>query len=80
MGISNEEIREWASSASVAKKIAADLAVRISKGQLTRWNDLPARAVLADDYGVTVRTVARAMKLLADNAMVQKAGGRYYVV
>jgi DNA-binding GntR family transcriptional regulator len=79
MGLSDSEIRQWASDRSLARIIASDLAAAINKGLLHRWNDLPDNASLADDYGTSARTVGRAKRLLADHGLLVKAGGRYYV-
>jgi DNA-binding GntR family transcriptional regulator len=79
MGLSDGEIRQWMSDRSIAKIIAGDLAAAIDKGLLNRWNDLPDNASLADDYGVSSRTVGRAKRLLADHGLLVKAGVRYYV-
>jgi DNA-binding GntR family transcriptional regulator len=79
MGLSDGEVRQWMSDRSMAKIIAADLAAAINKGLLNRWHDLPDSATLADDYGVSVRTVSRAKRLLADHDLLVRAGGRYYV-
>jgi DNA-binding GntR family transcriptional regulator len=72
-------IKQWAASPNVTRQIAADIARKIASGQLARWDELPRNAETADDYGVSARTVSRAKKLLAGQALATKAGGVYVV-
>jgi hypothetical protein len=44
-GLSDEEIQAWACDESVAKNIAAALAVNINKGFLTRWREPTAEII-----------------------------------
>jgi DNA-binding GntR family transcriptional regulator len=79
VGLTDSDIRQWSTDRSIARIIAADLASSINMGLLTRWNDLPDNARLADEYGTSARTAGRAKRLLADHGLLIKAGGRYYV-
>jgi DNA-binding GntR family transcriptional regulator len=72
-------IKQWAASPNAIQQIAADFARKIASGQLGRWDELPRNAETADDYGVSTRTVGRAKRLLAGQAMIAKAGGVYVV-
>lgn len=72
-------IKQWAMSPYAVEQIAAELARKITSGELSRWDDLPANHQTADDYGVSARTVGRAKKLLADQELLAKAGGVYVV-
>jgi DNA-binding GntR family transcriptional regulator len=79
-GVMDEnQIKQWAASPHATQQIAAEFARKIASGQLARWDELPRNAETADDYGVSIRTVGRAKKLLADQAIITKAGGVYVV-
>lgn len=52
-------------------KIALDIALRISKGELEEGKKIYGRSVMASEYGVSPETVRRAMRLLADMRVVE---------
>lgn len=52
-------------------KIALDIALRISKGELQEGQKLYGRSVMAAEYGVSPETIRRAMKLLSDVEVVR---------
>jgi DNA-binding GntR family transcriptional regulator len=72
-------IREWCVSPSRVEQIAADLAAKIDTGQIHRWAELPALAVLSDEYDVTERTISSAKSLLAAHGFLTLENRRYYV-
>ena len=72
-------IKEWRPSSRRTEQIAAELAAQIAGGQLHRWDELPPLAVLADEYGVTGRTVTSVKRLLAVHGFLALENGRYYV-
>lgn len=72
-------ILAWSGGRSVTKCIAADLARKIQDGRLERWRQLPDSDDLARRWDTSVRTVSRAMKLLADHGFIAKQGNRYHV-
>ena len=78
--LTDSEIREWAGSGSVAKRIAADLAGMISAGKLERFASLPGGGELARKWSVSLGTVTRAKRLLADRGLVELARDRRYYV
>lgn len=76
----DREIRAWAADRSIVKRIAADLATRITAGQLRRYADLPSSSGLAEEWGTTTRTVSRAKRLLFERGLIKKTrDGSYYV-
>ena len=72
-------ILAWSGGRSVTKSIAADLARKMQDGRLERWRQLPDSDDLARRWDTSVRTVSRAMKLLADHGFIAKQGNRYHV-
>jgi DNA-binding transcriptional regulator YhcF (GntR family) len=72
-------IEEWRSSPRRVEQIAAVLAAEVSGGRYDRWDELPSVAVLADEHGVTERTVSSVKGLLAVHGFLVKENGRYYV-
>jgi DNA-binding GntR family transcriptional regulator len=79
VGLSDDEIIEWAYSRSIASQIAAELANSIRSGKLARWADLPDNDELARRWDTSMRTVLRAKKLLSDKGLIRMAGNRYCV-
>jgi DNA-binding GntR family transcriptional regulator len=79
LGLSDDEIIEWAYSRNIANQIAADLANKIRSGKLNRWDDLPDNDELARMWDTSMRTVLRAKKLLSDKGLIRMAGNRYCV-
>jgi DNA-binding GntR family transcriptional regulator len=73
-----EQIMRW-QRGSMRERVAADLASRITSGQITKFNDLPLNRTLAGEWDVSHRTVSSAKKLLADEGLLTKDGTRYYV-
>jgi DNA-binding GntR family transcriptional regulator len=72
-------IRVWRASPRRLDTIAADLATKISAGQLHRWAQLPSQAALADEYGVSERLITSAKHQLAACGFLTSENGRYYV-
>jgi len=60
-------------------RIAADLAKRISSGELAEQQKLSGRSLLSGEYNVSPETIRRALKRLADMkvVMVKKNSGVY---
>lgn len=80
MTLRDSEIRAWTVDRSVVKRIAADLATRITTGKLRRYADLPSSSDLAEEWSTTTRTVSRAKRLLFDRDLIKKTrNGSYYV-
>jgi len=80
MSLTQDEIQEWANSGSAAKRIAADLATMITTGRLERFANLPDREELASTWNVSVETITRAKRLLADYGLVKLTQDRNYYV
>lgn len=57
-------------------RVAADIASRITSGELAPGTRLRAERELADHYGVAYGTVRRAMKLLRDQGQINTIHGR----
>lgn len=74
-----ETIRAWANSRSAAKRIAADLALKIKAGRIERYSDLPSTESLAAEWEVSADTVLRAKRALAGHKLARVEGGRYIV-
>lgn len=55
--------------------IASRLAARIATGQYPMQSHLPGKRKLADEFGVSVTTVERALRVLADDGLVQASRG-----
>lgn len=72
-------IRQWDTSGNAAKQVAANIAREIHNGRLGKWQDLPPEDEIADDNGVSRRTVGNAKKVLAEHGLLKKVAGRYYV-
>lgn len=72
-------IKEWASSNSSYKQIAAEFAGKIASGQLTQWAEFPDNEHTARKHDVSVRTVIRAKRLLLKHGAAQKIGDVYVV-
>jgi DNA-binding GntR family transcriptional regulator len=80
MSLTEGEIREWVNSGSVTKRIAADLATMITTGKLERFTNLPDREDLARKWNVSVGTITRAKRLLAEHGLVKLTKDRNYYV
>jgi DNA-binding GntR family transcriptional regulator len=78
--LTDSEIREWERSRSVTKRIAADLATMISTGKLGRFASLPDGDEIAHKWSVSMGTVTRAKRLLADRGVVKLTRDRHYYV
>ena len=74
------DIREWALSNRPVMRIAADIAKRIKSGRYRRYQQLPPNDDIADEYGVSVRTLIRAKQLLAKHKVLAKGEGNVYIV
>lgn len=55
----------------IYSQIAFDIASRISKGELIEGTKIYGRSVMSSEYGVSPETIRRALKLLADMAIVE---------
>lgn len=62
-----------------AEQIADDLREKITAGRLSAGAQLPSERELADQYGVSTKTAASAMRLLKDEGLVvsRTGAGRY---
>lgn len=80
MAVSDADIQEWALSSRSVTRIAADLAKRIKSGRYRRYQQLPPNDDIADEYGVSVRTLIRAKQLLAKHKVLAKDEGNIYIV
>ena len=74
-----EKISEWAESSAIAKRIAADLARKITSGKLHRYAEPPLNSTLAAQWDVSERTVSAAKKILGDHGVLLLENRRYYV-
>jgi DNA-binding GntR family transcriptional regulator len=72
-------IRRWRASGKRTEQIAAELAAKIAAGRLHRWQELPTRAVLAEDYDVSESTITSVKSLLAAHSFLTLENRRYYV-
>jgi DNA-binding GntR family transcriptional regulator len=72
-------IKRWRVSDKRTEQIAAELAAKIAAGRLRRWQELPARAVLADDYDVSESTITSVKSLLAAHSFLALENRRYYI-
>jgi DNA-binding GntR family transcriptional regulator len=70
-------IKRWRASDRRVEQIAAELAAKIDAGRPHRWQELPWQAVLADEYGVTERTITSVKRLLAAQDFLTLNKGRY---
>ena len=55
----------------IYSRIALDIAVRITRGELKENSKLYGRSVMASEYGVSPETIRRSMKLLEDMKVVE---------
>lgn len=72
-------IREWEQSGRLAEKIAADLAGKITVGELRPYAELPPVAALTRVYDASERTVSNAKSLLAGYGLLKVEGRRLVV-
>ena len=72
-------VKQWRESAKRVEQIAAELTVKIATGQLHRWGELPAQAVLAEEYDVSERTITSVKSLLAVHGFLTIENRRYYI-
>jgi DNA-binding GntR family transcriptional regulator len=54
-----------------SRRVEADLRRRVDAGEWASGDALPAIAALAEHYGVSRATVAKAMRRLADDGLVE---------
>ena len=73
-------IRRWRGSANRAQQIAADLARKITAGELRPYAELPLVAALTREYDASDRTISNAKSLLAGHGFLKKEGRRLVVV
>jgi DNA-binding GntR family transcriptional regulator len=78
--LTDDELREWANSESVTKEIAYHLATMIRSGKLGRFASLPDRDELAREWGVSLGTIVRAKKILAEHGLIKLTRDRHYYV
>jgi DNA-binding GntR family transcriptional regulator len=80
MTLSDIEIQAWSRDRSVARRIAASLAVDIKAGKFGRYAELPPTFDLAVALSVSTSTVGSAKRLLFDQGLLKKAkDGSFYV-
>jgi DNA-binding GntR family transcriptional regulator len=72
-------IKQWRASGKRVEQIAAELAAKIDAGRLHRWEELPPVSVLADEYGVSERTITSVKNSLAVHGFLTKENRRYYI-
>jgi DNA-binding GntR family transcriptional regulator len=72
-------IRQWQRSNASASAVAAGLAQAIRSGEPPAWHELAPLADLADQYGVSYRTVTRAKQILPDAGILRADSNRYVV-
>jgi hypothetical protein len=72
-------IRRRRGSANRAQEIAADLARKITAGELRPYAELPPVAALTREYDVSDRTISNAKSLLAEHGFLKKEGRRLVV-
>jgi DNA-binding transcriptional MocR family regulator len=70
-------VRRWNASGKIPERIAACFARKMASGEISEWEPLPDNEETADDYGVSVSTVLRAKKILAENGAAEKHDGVY---
>jgi DNA-binding GntR family transcriptional regulator len=76
--VNYELIMQW-QRGTMAERVAADLASKIVTGNLSKWGSLPLNRTLADQHGVSDRTVSAAKRLLGGQGLLTLDGRRYYV-
>ena len=54
-----------------SRRVEADLRRRVDAGEWASGDALPSIAALADSYGTSRATVAKAMRRLADDGLVE---------
>lgn len=72
-------IKQWASSDSAYKQIAAEFAGKIATGQLAQWAEFPDNHTTARRHDVSTMTVIRAKRLLMKHGAAKKVGDVYVV-
>jgi Bacterial regulatory proteins, gntR family len=72
-------VRRWRESANRARQIAADLARKITAGELRPYAELPPIAALTREYDASDRTISNAKSLLAGHGFLKKEGRRLVV-
>lgn len=70
-------ISKWTASNKISEQIAASFAREIASGRIRQWEPLPDNGHTADDFGVSISTVLRAKRLLAENGAAEKQDGVY---
>jgi DNA-binding GntR family transcriptional regulator len=73
-------IEEWAKSRYMAERVAAGLARRIRSGRYRKYEQLPPNYGVAREYDVSIATLIRAKRLLAEHDVLEKTGENVYVV
>jgi len=72
-------MRQWRASRKRPEQVAAEMAAKITAGQMHAWEELSTSAELADEYDTSESTIKRAKRLLAAHGFMALEEGRYYV-
>ena len=61
-------------------RIAAELRARITSGELAPGDAMPSTRTLAQEYGTSLETANKALKVLADEGLIKRWPGLPYHV